>query len=230
MKQVFILVEGQTEERFCKDVLMPHFRPKGIYLTPIILRTRVDPDGTTYRGGVGSYKKIKQDLIKLLRNPTVCCVTTMIDYYRIPDDFPGKHSVSNYTNPYQKVAHLENAFKNDINNSRFLPFIVLHEFESLLLADPSEIARAGHFSKNEFKNFMKHIGNRSPEEVNDGENTHPAALIKTFFSKSKKAIAYRKSLDGPSIASKIGLPKIRSHCRHFNDWITRLENLTCNCP
>jgi hypothetical protein len=36
---------------------------------------------------------------------------------------------------------------------------------------------------------------------------------------------YRKPLDGPAIVGAIGLPKLRQACRHFNDWVTRLEAL-----
>lgn len=36
MTRVKVFVEGQTEETFIRDVLIPHFAPQGIYLTPIL--------------------------------------------------------------------------------------------------------------------------------------------------------------------------------------------------
>ena len=40
MKRVLALVEGQTEERFFKDVLCPHFWGREIDLTPKIATTK----------------------------------------------------------------------------------------------------------------------------------------------------------------------------------------------
>jgi hypothetical protein len=40
MKRVLILVEGQTEETFVRDVLAPHFLARNVALTPKLLVTR----------------------------------------------------------------------------------------------------------------------------------------------------------------------------------------------
>ena len=34
MSRVLVFVEGQTEETFVRDLLVPYFAPLGIYLTP----------------------------------------------------------------------------------------------------------------------------------------------------------------------------------------------------
>jgi Domain of unknown function (DUF4276) len=36
---------------------------------------------------------------------------------------------------------------------------------------------------------------------------------------------YRKVLDGPTIAEKIGLERIRSACPHFDAWVSWIESL-----
>ena len=36
MSRVLVFVEGQTEETFVRDLLVPYFAPLGIYLTPIL--------------------------------------------------------------------------------------------------------------------------------------------------------------------------------------------------
>ncbi len=212
MKLVYVLVEGETEERFCKQILAEHL-PGGTVLKPILL------------GGVSSYGKIKDRLQRLLGNNAACCVTTMLDYYGLPGNFPGRQYVRKLSNasPYRKVAFLENAFKNDINNSRFLPFIMLHEFESLLLADPEKIVQEGHLRGFVARRFFKDIGNRPPEEVNDGPNSHPSALIKKYFPE------FQKTVHGLRILSKIGLDTVRKRCPHFNGWIERLEHLIPSC-
>jgi len=35
MKKILILVEGQTEEKFIKELLVPYFENKSIYIVPI---------------------------------------------------------------------------------------------------------------------------------------------------------------------------------------------------
>ncbi len=60
--------------------------------------------------------------------------TTMFDLYALPDDFPGYEAAKAIGEPYARVAALETAFAEAINDSRFIPYIQLHEFEALLFA------------------------------------------------------------------------------------------------
>jgi hypothetical protein len=34
-----------------------------------------------------------------------------------------------------------------------------------------------------------------------------------------------KSTSGPNVVESIGLPTLKKKCRHFNEWITKLEGL-----
>jgi len=58
----------------------------------------------------------------------------------------------------------------------------------------------------------------TPEEINDGPNTHPSARL-------KRLPGYKKAANGILVAEAIGLGKIRSECQHFNAWLSRIENL-----
>lgn len=60
--------------------------------------------------------------------------TTMFDLYALPDDFPGYETAKAIGEPYVRVAALETAFAEAINDGRFIPYIQLHEFEALLFA------------------------------------------------------------------------------------------------
>jgi len=64
--RVFILVEGQTEERFVKDVLAPNLQTQKIFLIPTILATKRVKDGPNFKGGITSFGKIERDLRRLL--------------------------------------------------------------------------------------------------------------------------------------------------------------------
>lgn len=87
-----ILCEGQTEERFVKEVLSPYLQQFNIYPKPILLLTSKKENA---RGGMLSYAQAKRDLTILQKqyrdnNSEHHIFTTMFDYYALPDDFPGR--------------------------------------------------------------------------------------------------------------------------------------------
>lgn len=218
MRKVHILVEGQTEETFIKSIIQTHLYSFNIFLNPVIITTKKTKSGKKFKGGIISYQKVKNELEKLLKDSSAIAITTMIDYYGLPDDFPGYSSVYN-GNCYEKIAYLTEKFREDINHPRFLPFITLHEFEAFLFVSPFEIDQ--RFPDISIINELTKISNNftSPEEINDGEKTHPSARIKLLINR------YKKVVDGIIIAQKIGLEKIRSKCNHFNQWLEQLEQL-----
>ena len=63
----------------------------------------------------------------------------MFDLYALPNDFPKFEEAKKCADVYRKVEVLEEAFKEDIGDYRFLPYIQLHEFEALILSKPEEL-------------------------------------------------------------------------------------------
>ena len=61
----------------------------------------------------------------------------------------------------------------------------------------------------------------TPEHINDGATTHPSARLGRVLTQP----GYDKRLDGPTVASLIGLGRIRAECRHFAQWLGRMEAL-----
>jgi hypothetical protein len=57
------------------------------------------------------------------------------------------------------------------------------------------------------------------EDINDSPHTAPSKRITHVVP------SYNKTAEGITIASDIGLQKIRQECPHFNAWLTQLENL-----
>ena len=92
-KRVLILVEGQTEERFVKDVLGPFFYGRQLFFFPTILVTKRVKDGPNFKGGVTNFARFRNDAQRLLNSAGGALVTTMLDYYRLPLDFPGMNSL-----------------------------------------------------------------------------------------------------------------------------------------
>ena len=216
MKKVLILVEGQTEETFVKQVLAPYLNGFDIFIIPIIIVTKRVKIGADFKGGVPEYPKVRNEILRLLSDRSANTITTMFDYYGLPSGYPGKDSISDQ-NPFDKVRIIENAIKNDIQNPKFLPYLSLHEFESLLFSSPSLIAKTLTYPSSEtILNNIKSSFN-SPEEINDNTETAPSKRLKKIFKN------YQKVLHGSLISTRTGLQIIRNECKHFNDWLTKIE-------
>jgi hypothetical protein len=215
MKKVLVLCEGQTEQTFVSRILDSHLQQSGKHAVPVVLKTKVTRAGQQHKGGVSTYARIRRDVLRLLGDSSAACVTTMLDYYGLPKDFPGKANLSDHT-PYERVAHLERAFAADISNPRFLPYLVLHEFEAMLFANPNALQSV----LNSNQKLLMPRGFTSPEEINEGEQTHPSARIRQQFGDD-----YRKALHGPLAIARIGLARIRAQCPHLDAWIKALEEL-----
>jgi hypothetical protein len=217
---VLILVEGQTEERFVKDVLQPHLSPLGIYPIPTIVATKRVKHGRNFKGGVSSFGKVEHDLRRLLSDSDAALVTTMLDYYGLPSDFPGLDCLTGRTG-IERAMKLEAALEVHFNNrSRFKAYFMVHELESMLYSDitilPHVMNEVGMTSRFEAdRNCYS-----TPEEINDGAETHPCQRIMNLFP------AYRKLVHGPLALKRIGIDSIRKECHHFDDWLVRLEHLT----
>ena len=211
MKIVFIFVEGDTEENFTKTILSPHLKNFGLHLKEFNCK------------GTIKYRSLLRKLILRQANESnISLVTTMFDFYKLPRDFPGKSDLS-LNSCYERVAHLEQAFIEDISHQKFSPFVMLHEFEALLFSDPVEIAKAfpGKDESHELQK-IKTAHRNNPEEINDDETTAPSKRLEKIFRSPK----YDKVIHGPAIIQQIGLEKIRTECAHFNEWLTRLESVS----
>jgi hypothetical protein len=139
-KRALILVEGQTEERFVKDVLAPALWTRQLFLIPTLLVTKRVKDGPNFKGGVTNFAKFRNDAERLLNSAGGAMVTTILDYYRLPQDFPGMATRPVNGTPLQRVIHVENAVASHFNNPQnFVPFFALHEFEAWLFASSEEL-------------------------------------------------------------------------------------------
>ena len=84
--------EGQTEERFVKDVLGPAFWEKGLFFTATILATKRVKDGPNFKGGVTNLARFRNDTRRLFDSAGGALVTTMsiitACHWTSRDEFP----------------------------------------------------------------------------------------------------------------------------------------------
>ena len=221
--RLHFIVEGQTEETFVNQVLKPYLGDRYIWAAVrCVLTSR--RGGVKYRGGFRSYAQPQRDILSWLREDQNDDVrfTTAFDVYRLPSDFPGYGDAQAAGDPYEKVRILEAALHDDIGDWRFIPYLQLHEFETLLLSEPGQLA--AHFTDGQagIQNLVATAGQiANPELINDGPDTAPSKRIIAEIPE----YAGMKPSAGPIVAEKIGLANLRLRCRHFGEWIDRLEDL-----
>lgn len=224
MRRLHITAEGQTEESFVNRTLKEHLAQYNVYAdVRCVLTSR--KRGKDYRGGMTTYEKAKKDIVRWLneeKQNNDVAFTTMFDYYALPTDFPGFEEAQKETDPYKKVAIIEKAFLEDINDSRFIPYIQLHEFETLLFVEPQKFD-IEFFDDPKGISTLQAIANEfcNPELINQGELTAPSKRIIGVYGSYEN----NKPYIGSMIAHAIGIDTLRKGCAHFNSWLTRLELL-----
>ncbi len=218
--QVLVLVEGQTEESFIKRELCPVYDSKGLYLRPTVIETKRILSGGGFRGGIGNFEQFKRHLVRLLGSATDSArftVTTMIDYYRLPADFPGMSSRPSGS-ARVRVAHVEAAMHEAFGaKPNFVPYLSLHEFEALLFSSTTVIPSV--MEDQEKSEAMRKVLQEclEPELINERPKSGPSDRIRMLFPR------YQKRLHGSLAARRIPLDEMRSACSHFDSWLKNLE-------
>ncbi|MDR1241162.1 MAG: DUF4276 family protein [Deltaproteobacteria bacterium] len=227
MIRLHITTEGSTELRFAKTVLAPHLGVFDIVVdSRSVLTSKDNRFSKEYRGGLKHYEKAKQDILTWMKQDyhSECRFTTMFDLYALPKDFPGYDEAENQQDPYERIRLLEKKMEVDIGSVNFIPYIQLYEFEALILAEPQKLDWEYLEHETPIKNLADMVGGQNPELINDGPETAPSKRI------LKEIPEYDKPTGGVAVAEKIGLQTIREKCRHFDEWVLRLEDLAGTNP
>jgi hypothetical protein len=218
MLRIHVVVEGETEESFIRNVLAPTFHSRLIFLNPIILGQ------PGHKGGNTNYARVRKDVLTILKQDQTACCSTMLGLYGLGKGFPGTPLPENLPN-LQKVERIEQAFRTDIvaqaqewrADARFLPYIQLHEFEGLLFSDPPRFA-AGIRQPHLATRFTAvRAAFATPEDINEGVNTAPSKQVEGIYP------AYRKAVDGTLAAQAVGIETMRRECTHFRTWLERMN-------
>lgn len=218
-----ILCEGQTEERFVKEVLSPYLQQFQIYPKPILLLTSKKKNA---RGGMLSYVQAKRDLTILQRqyhdnDSERHLFTTMFDYYALPDDFPGFPEASRIQDVRGRISFLENSFSEDIEGSSFIPYIQLHEFEALLFVDIIRLQNEYPLSGDRIRLLKEETAvYGDPEMIDNSPDTAPS---KRIIAAVQRNYHYNKVQSGAAVTSAIGMESLLDKCRHFREWIERIR-------
>lgn len=226
MPRLLVHVEGQTEEDFVNVVLRDYLIHVGYESVSarIIGNARL----RRLRGGIRPWPPVKKDIINHLRQDSGCLATIMVDYYGLPKEgnggWPGREEATRILST-EKALHVQKSLLDDfigetgaeINPNRFIPFVVMHEFEGLLFSDCAAFAHG--IGRPDLQPAFQRIRDdfESPEDINDSPVTSPSKRIEGLVP------SYEKPLLGILAALEIGLDRIRAQCPHFDSWIESLE-------
>jgi hypothetical protein len=142
VSRLLVLCEGQTEESFFHLVLREHLAMLGVFADCTMICTSREEGRRQHRGGhAHRWAYVEQDIRLLLRSRPDA-VTTMLDVYRFPKDMPGFPSPWPPTTT-ERVRALQEATVKAVNDPRFIPGLLVHEFEGPEGAVPREGARRG---------------------------------------------------------------------------------------
>ena len=210
-----VLCEGPTEQNFVTQVLAPHLRSFHVY-------PRAEPLARGRSGGVSfgfMRKAIKRDVGRSRNHQYV---TTMIDLYGI-GRYPGAEREPDESS-LERALRIERRMAEALPNDRFIPYIQVHEFEALVFVDLGELP--AQFPDGDADGaparLRGDVGSTPPEEIDDGPTTAPSKRL----IREVPAYEHLKSIVGPAIAGRIGLPALRAACPHLDGWIGRLEALS----
>jgi len=226
MIRLHITAEGETEERFVKDCLAWHLAQFDVSADVRLVKTGEDKAANiTYRGGFrrhNAYRTVKEDITRWLREDKDpgCFFTTMFDYYALPDDFPGFREAQKLSDKYDQVEAIENALREDISSSRFIPYIQLHEFEALIFADPRALECVYLEHEKEIRQLVAISDMENPELIDNGPQTAPSKRIIAHIPEHED-----NKPDGAKIVQNIGIARLKERCKHFSSWLQQLESL-----
>ena len=149
MTRLLVLVEGDTEEAFVTDVLSVHLYNLGYTAVSAYMMGEKIPRAR--RGGIVSWRIARREIVSLVLGDSELVVSTMVDYYGMPYDWPGRAgAAASGLGTAERAALIEDAMLEDVrsrmdrnfNVNRFVPYVMMHEFEAMLFSDCDRLAYA----------------------------------------------------------------------------------------
>ena len=223
MKKLFVVVEGETEERFIRKVLYNDFITQNIHIEAQQWLTNKK---LGISGGGSNFDLIENHLRRLMsryQKDKDVFISVMVDLYAFPKGGNSVYGddVNKLQNGKNKVLLLQHKMNERMNYQNFIPYVQLYEYETLLLSKPDALRYFFTDKEIEIENLKAEIIGLQPEDINESPQGAPSKRIIKHLPKYGK----QKTTAGVLTVEKIGLPFLRANCHHFNDWITKLENI-----
>ncbi len=222
MVEVIVFAEGQTEERFIKQLVAPALRHLEIFIKPQLLST-----SQTAKGGAVTFDRLKFNARNTLRQHPNAVLSTFLDLYALDTDFPAFEEAKKKPDVYSRVACLQQAMTDTIvahvqcRPERFMPHIQPYEFEGLLFSDVQALSSLEPTWAKSLSALIEiRASADTPEHINDGYETAPSRRLEGLLHPK-----YKKTTHGPRAAEHISLEVVERECQHFKTWMDSLRSL-----
>jgi len=212
---VFI-VEGDCEEYLVNRKIIPYLYlhvHAGVSWTMNVQKITTNRK-LHARGGNVSFEYLKADIQRTSRqNGGNTYITTFLDYFRLPNDFPGYQT--------QNIDQIEKAMRYALPEIKLIPYIQKYEFETLLFS--SKDALSFVIDSPSGMKEIEHILNQfqNVEDINGGAETAPSKRLANIFP-------YNKVIDSMLVLDMMDMRVILDQCPRFSDWIAKLVHLVSN--
>ena len=229
MTRLLVHVEGETEETFVNELLAPHLYNRDFFT--VGARLMGNARQRDRRGGIRAWTAVRRDIVSHLKQDPASIATIMVDYYGMPKTgsraWPGRLQASGLGLSSDKAkrverelsAHIGLEMGSDFDRKRFIPYVMMHEFEALLFSDCDRFGQGIGYPEMTPKFQQIRDQFASPEEIDDSPDTAPSKRVAALVP------GYQKPLMGSLAALSIGLNAIRSACPHFRSWLEDLEHV-----
>ena len=221
MKDLYFIVEGETELEFINKILIPYIYSKGA-------RCHIQGYPITMSGGGHGFNNIQHfvnTITPVMHYRGAPIITTLIDYFKLNSEtkLPGYTGCLNLNSADSKVDFL-NIKLNDVVQAIFpyrffIPYIQKHEMETLLFANPEE---GFSLEDKSIRDSVTDVCARYPniEDINGTETGAPSKRLEAIYTANNKK--YEKIIDGIDIAELTGIEKILEKCPRFKRWVDGL--------
>lgn len=210
MKRLVFLVEGDTELILINQQVIPYLYKQG-FTNSMNAQKIITNRKLHKKGGNINYEYLKNDINRVLAQGDVI-ITTFLDFFRLPNTFPG------YTNNVNSIADIEAAIHKQFeNHPSLIPYIQKHEMEALMYCciDGFAIVVDDVKALKALQEIIDQYAN--PEEINSAPHKAPSKRLEAIFN-------YDKVVDGELILEAIGINNMINKCPRFTEWLTKVQN------
>ncbi|MCQ2256419.1 MAG: DUF4276 family protein [Bacteroidaceae bacterium] len=210
---VFI-VEGDCEVDFVNNKLLPYLYslPKVIERGWVFNAQKITTNRKkNIKGGNVGFEYLRNEVnrVSAQSNPWI---TTFLDFFRLPNDFPG------FSADACNIELIEKAMAYELNVPFFIPYIQKYEYETLLFVDVDAFSSVVD-EESQLQCIADTIQSYSnAEEINGGLETAPSKRLNHIFG-------YEKVHDSHLIMENLTIEQICTHCPRFKNWLKHIETI-----
>ena len=235
MKKLYIICEGETEERLVYNVFYDRLSSTYNVIIALTLPTGENQMGGAAKGGFRKTNGYNHALnhirssIKLYKNSVV---TTFFDLFRFPNDIACYRDAKSVIDPIARATMYEQQIDQDVRKGvgdgfTFIPHVQPCESEAFLFVDPMISAMEMGDSSEDVQYYETSIYEvrkryQTPEHIDADKG--PSKYLEDIFPYYSKNKVGRGGFSWKA-AKEIGIDAICEECEHFNAWMRKLESL-----